>query len=80
MRNHWKEPVPLYDSKGNFLEYITRGVGAKMASDGVAVAVREFKYGRDCVKCYREIGSTVPSQLGTKKFAQQDYGSASLLS
>jgi hypothetical protein len=57
--------VPLYDVKGNFLEYITHEAGIAMVNSGGADAIREFKDGRERVKCYRETQSRVRSNLGS---------------
>jgi len=61
----WKKPVPLYDSKGTFLEYITLGAGSAAERTGAVLAIREFKYGRECVTGYREIASSIRNSLSS---------------
>ena len=45
--------VPLQDCEGNFLHKITHAEGCQLCANGTALAVRDFRYGRNQICGYR---------------------------
>ncbi len=63
----WKQRVPLHDCNGNFLCEVAQAQGERMVEEGLAIAVRDFRYGRTCVLRYQEtVGATASASEESK--------------
>ena len=53
--------VPYHDALGNFLSYVSHAVGENRVREGLAYAVRDFRYGCVRIVRYQETVGATPS-------------------